>query len=502
MKPRIWLSSTLVTAWAFVASLLGPAVAQEAAPKAETPADAPYALRFNERYIFPKDGRPIPGAIGTYRVAFKQTIEIVTDKPRAAPTRETLVRQAVYAERPARASVIESGKVLALVRRYETVRLTPDPRSKPSDPWPMDGLVVWFQEEPGTLPKILSLSPGRSLRDQDYRFAADQVAVPDLAACLPYPLAVRVGDTYRLTPEGVTALVNGPVAGGGLEGKVLDLSNDPKTGKRIARLEISGRLVPATGGTLALRAQVDYAFAPPVIAASAAADTSARKAAQAIDVFGGIVKVSMAQTELGEPGTAQRPRRTVKRQLLLERQIDPDLPPLEIPNPIPAETPENSWLSYAEPKSRFHFRHPQQYEIQRNAPAGALFLTNQPAEGEPSEVKLFFADKFSKTPEEVFRQMFEGVKNARGSGLVPGGNENLNWPGVRVLRREALLKPSERGDADAGGKPTQLDGYVLQFSGGATLIVEATAPKDQAAAARKEVEAFLKTFQLGPPKRG
>ena len=497
----------VVPALAFAVGLAGLAPPGGSASGQEPPAAEPCALRFTERYAGPKDQGRSPAAIGLYRVAFTQTIDIVTDKPGGAPVRESLVRKAIYAERPAEVSSFDASQVLSLVRRYESVRLTPDHRAKPSDPWPMDGLVIWFHEEPGALPKIRSLLPGRALRDQDYRFAAEQIAVPELAAILPYPLPVRVGDTYRVLKEGVAALVNGPVAGGSLQGKFVQIRDEPKINKRVAVLEISGKLVPAAGGGLALRAQAEFAFTPPTVAAGAdpapKADPEGKKEGLAIDVSGGLVKLSMAQTEVGDPGTPDRPRRTVKRQLLLNREFNPEIPPLDVPEGPPAETPENSWLTYAEPKGRFHFRHPQPFEIQENAPAGALILVSQPPEGEPSQVKLFFLEKFPKTPEEVFRQMFEGVRSAQRAGLVPGGNETLNWPGARALRRQAILQPGERDDVAgaAGAGATQLDGYVIQFPGGATLIVEATAPKDQAAASRKEAEAFLKTFQPGPLKK-
>ena len=56
--------------------------------------------------------------------------------------------------------------------------------------------------------------------------------------------------------------------------------------------------------------------------------------------------------------------RTTKRDLSLDRKRPGGDPPLAIPKPTPVATPENSWLTYADPKGRFHFRHPQGFEPQ------------------------------------------------------------------------------------------------------------------------------------------
>jgi len=501
MKPGRGGGSTLGTlaiGLAALAMLRGTGLAQEAAaPPAGQEADPLY--RFIERYAAPKDERKAKGAIGQYRVALKQTIRTVTDNPRGAPNREERVRQAIYSERPAEISSIDSTQVISLVRHYESFRTTPDLRSKPSDPWPMDGLTIWYSAQPGDFPKILNLTPGRKLRDQEYTFAAEQVFLPDLAAALPSPLPARRGDTYRVAKEGVVALIGTAVDEGGFEGKLLEVRDDPKAGKRVAVFDVHGRVVTEAGGDVNLNARIEFAFDPPPRGGEsrepAAAKSEAKVQEQPVEVFGGVTKVLMRNVETaGLAGPNNRGRRRIDRQLILERQLVTEGPALVIPDPVPAETPENSWLTSIDPQKRFHFRHPQGLRIQRSPP-GQVILGDSPSEREGRQVVLFYEEKSQKQPDDVFRKIFEGVRTARRAGLAPGAYQTLNWPGVRVLRKDAALKAGA-----AGGTTTQLDAYVIQFARDATLIAEATCPKERAVPFRKDVEEMLKSFQVGPPR--
>ena len=478
---------------------------QEPAPPPAGAAEGP-PYRFLERYAAPKDEHKPAGAIGQYRVAFKQTIQVATDNPRGAPNREAFVRQVVCTERPAEISSVDPTQVISLVRRYDSYRATPDPRPRGTGPWPMDGLTLWYSARRGEIPKILSLAPDRALRDQDFAFANEQLFVPDLAAVLPSPLPARRGDTYQVTREATEILIDKAAEEGGLEGKLAEIRDEPKTGKRVAEFDVQGRVLTETGSDLSLNARIDFTFDPPPRAAVPAAPDAAKPEATAqarpIEVFGGITRLRMRVIEtspLGGPN--DRLRRRVDRQLILERQLAPEGPELAVPTPAPTETSQNSWLTFIDPQQRFHFRHPQALLVQRSPEPRQIVLADGPAEQAVRRLVLVFEEKSRIPPDEIFQKVFEGARRAVKSGLATGGNQVLSWPGVRAQRREAVVKPDAAAGA-AGDPPNQFDAYVIQFARDATLTATSTCPKDQAAAFRKDVEEILKSFLVGPPKGG
>ena len=67
---------------------------------------------------------------------------------------------------------------------------------------------------------------------------------------------------------------------------------------------------------------------------------------------------------------------------------------------------------------------------------------------------------------------------------------------MRVHRFEARLKPS--GPAGKNLDRIHLDYYLVLFTGKESLVVNAMTGQSDMRAFRKQVEAILKTFRLGP----
>lgn len=488
----------------WLVGLAGPPMAsaqRPETPKAEEDPGPRY--KFSERYADPKDERNPPGSIGQYRVAYKLTIIKAQDRARGTPDRKEATREATYTERPARNSVTRPGQVVSMVRRYESARFSPDPRPGQAGPWPLEGLTIWYHFQEGGEAQILNLTPKRRLRDSEFKFIYDAIAVPKLIALLPAK-SIRKGDAWRIAPEGISALLGMDPEEGDLTGTFLEVRDDLKLGKKVAVFEIAGRL-RNPGGDVGVRARLQFAFEAP-------AGEGQRDEALPIEAVGAIVKLNMSQSEnAGVNAPDDRLRIRTTRQLILERRFGGDGPTLEIPDPLPKPTPENSWLTHVDGRGRFWFQHPQELRLREMrmppaTPGGAggesvLVLGRiQPELGDLS-VRLFFVQKATLKPDDVFKKIFEGVRIQRRLGVTPGDYRTLNWKGgIRVLRKEAMLKPSGPADAE-GVSPVALDAYLIQFSQDSSLMVEATTSQDPPADDRKEVEQMLKTFKLGPPPK-
>ena len=80
-----------------------PASAPAAEPGAKQVSDLSTRYKFLERYQAAGDGKAAapqhPGEIGQYRVASRDVIRVVTDKPQGAPDRQESSVQVIYTER-------------------------------------------------------------------------------------------------------------------------------------------------------------------------------------------------------------------------------------------------------------------------------------------------------------------------------------------------------------------------------------------------------------------
>ena len=249
-----------------------------------------------------------PGAIGQYRVAFRDSLTETLEQRKGAPKASSATLQMIFSERVIRANPRDDRMITDVVRRYETVRVLPAPPTRQAKPYvPLEGMTLWFQQRPGVsiYPLVLDLTPSRPLREEDYGRAMAlyyQVNMTQLAFLLP-DLPTRTGESWQIPKSGAQALLGKPVAGGGgLVGKLLEVKADPKGGPSIAIFSVTGH-TRTDEGDMAVNAMVEFSFAPPAPAGPAAAAKEAEPADAArrnvIDARGGIVRIRSAQTYSG-----------------------------------------------------------------------------------------------------------------------------------------------------------------------------------------------------------
>ncbi len=441
--------------------------------------------RLRERYTTGTT-KEDPEAVGQTQVAFRETTS--TDDPQDKVPR---VVQAIFAERPASLSPVDDRAVIDSIRAYSSVDIKPDPWKGRTDRRPLNDLTIWYRTVAGDVPAVMVLSPGRALREEEYKFAINYDFVSNLAFLLP-DLPKQVGQTWNVERPGAVALLNDEVRTGNLTAKLVDIRTRPKDPDRqTAIIEITGQVTTGFDRDLrstAVRAQVDFVFTP------------AKRDASNIDGFGFIEKLSLAQAStLSIPGQTQT--RKFNRKLVLERKNPGDGPALDIPNPAPEMTEENSWLTFTDPKNRYHVRHPQGF--QPTFPPGSanvVDLKRYHSDSPDDIVRLEYVEKATASPETSFKTLIDDWR-AKGIEVLPGLSERLpdkDWPGMSAYHLEAALT-----SADPQGGPAvrrYFDAYVIQFARDVTVFVSATTFQEQPAEFRAQVLGLLRTLKLGAPK--
>ena len=394
---------------------------------------------------------------------------------------------------------------MAVVRRYEAFRVTPAPSAAPSGGRLLEGLTLWYRPRAGQAPQILNLTEKATLRDLEYNVAARQVYLPDLTAALP-ALPSRIGERWKLPLTAVQALLGErPTRGEPLTATLLEVKPAEKGPMWVAVIGVTGRAFLQVGETL-VNARIHFAFSPPTTADSGPGRAPAE--AGTVDARGAITEVRLAlATTVGLAAPDDRLRRTQTRELVLERQRGTGGPPLAIPEPSPTATEENSWLTYDDPKGRFHFRHPQDFrpapragadsvDLVQFRPEGLGVVTLQmQAKGDDPAVDRQDLDPETHRARLNAEWAEQRLEVKRGPvGWLP----EADWAesGLKVYRIEADLKPL--GDPAAGGQPRHFDYYLVLSRRAESLIVAATTVQDPSLGFRDQVEAIIKTYKLGP----
>jgi hypothetical protein len=484
-----------------------PAPAPSSPAETRPGADLTTRFHFVERYSSTEE-RERPELIGQYRVAIRETIRNVTENARGAPDRAEAVFQTIYTERPAQ--VTDGTSVTAAVRRYETFRTKPEPQGKPSVARPLEGLTIWFQQRPNDYPLVLSLTENRRLRDNEYVIVSRQVFLPELAALLS-PLPHRIGDRWSLSPLAMKALVGErPLRGGALGATLSEIRNDSKSGQMVAVINVTGK-VGLPSGEAAVNAQLLFSFAPPAPAPGAGDERNGGDEGT-IEARGGITELRLAVAKTaGLPGANGRLRRTQTNELILGRQLAATTPPLAIPEPPPTPTEANSWLTYVDPRGRFHFHHPQELRPAPSQSEGDVVELLDPQPLGPDVVSIEIlpkssdprADAQNRDPEFHRKNLNEQwlrdrVDVIRGdSGWLP----EADWAPskMKVYRIEAAIKPGERV---AKGRVNRIyaDYYLVLLSRNESLFVESRTVREQPTSFRGQVEAMMKTFRFDAPE--
>jgi hypothetical protein len=482
---------------------VGPAgsLAQTPAPATAPPeeggqhvADLTTRYRFLERYATAANPTD-PRALVQTRVGILETIKTEIDNPRGAPDRRQVEAQTNYTERTV--EVGADGDVVSAVRRYDLFRLRPDPASKPGDPRPLEGLSVWYQRQPTANPLVLSLTENRGLREMEFAIISRQVFLPMLVGILP-PQPSRIGDRWPVQRTATRALL-GPQAPADevVLANFKDLRTAPKGTDLVAIFGLTAR-------STSFQAEVQFTFArttPP-------ADDSQ---GSTVEARGAITEIRSAQSQVTPlPDSNGRLRQTQTRELILAlKRDDGDL--LALPAAKPAPTEANSWLTYVDPRRRFHFRHPQ--ALQDDSPPGAdsvelvhfrsdgvdvLGVQIQPKTGDAEADRRNLDPEFHrKTLAEVWRQEHQDVVSGS-HGWLP----EADWKaaGLRVYRIEAALQlVAGRGAPVA--RRVHLDYYLILTNRPESLVVTARTDQDPPVGFRKEGEAVIKTFRFGLPEK-
>jgi hypothetical protein len=462
------------------------------------PADLSARYHFVESYGTggPKD---LPRALTAYRAAFRETITVVADAPGGgAPERTNYVRQAIWTERPARISPIDSRRVEAVVRRYDRVRLALDAATLPSQPAPLRDVDIWVDPSPSGFPQVISLQQGRGLTMEEYRFLSMHIHVPDLAEVLP-PVAIQLGDSWRLSRAAAGALVSGGVTGAGtLMAKLSEFQPGPD-GKNVAIFTISGE-VPTGLGEAAVSARAEFTFdiVPP--------DENRRptfalggSGPPPVEAHGAILRLSLAQEDRRVPvGDDPRRKQDLRREFVFERQLEGAGADPVVPAEPPVATPANSWLTYTDPKGQFQVLYPQDmilgsdlgpttFVAQRRRPEGGDQVRINVVPGQPKP------DDFSRDLAARWREsQIQAISSSQPQPLP-----EADWPDRKVYRTDALLWLPVSGPR--GRTRVYFYGYVAQTGNKSGLTAEVMTSEDPPTAVRNEVEAILKSFRFGSP---
>ncbi|GAC1474752.1 MAG: hypothetical protein NVSMB9_25740 [Isosphaeraceae bacterium] len=529
--PRPWrlrLSLTLATAFAVLGLALSapPPEARAQTPDPDSPpssrpttkgtsaaprevGDLTTRYRFIERYAT-DEKKARPGDVLQYRVGVREMLKVVSEKSQGTPDRTETTVQVIYTERPA--SLSTSGVVTDTVRRYEAYQVTPlPPQSKPSSPKPLEGLTVWYRARPGGTPMVMTLTPDHPLTETEYSINLKTIFLPDLTAALP-SLPSRVGDRWRIPRSAAQAILGDrPLQGDPLTATFEDIRKSPSGGNLVAVITIKGHaLMPPAGIDTVVHAQIAFTFAP-------TAPGSSEKSGS-VDARGAITNVRLARSSTaGIPaaggGAGGRLRRTLTRELLLQRDLTTTGATLAVPSPAPVPRPDNSWITYHDPRGRFHFRHPQELhptndpllekddmvQLGDNRAGGnegrVLTLRLQPRTGKSQ------TDRNNRDPEFHLKELNEEWTRNR-QDVLRGRSDWLpeaDWASrkMRVHRIEAAVRPG--GSQGKNIPRVFLDHYLVLFSQNESLVADAMTGQDPPIPFREQVEEILKTFQLDTP---
>ena len=142
IAPRCFAASVAVSA--LLLSGAGMCRSQEpAANPAAQPGEAqPLSLRyhFSERYSDKEDPQK-PEVLTQYRVASRDTVSQVTEKPQGTPDRAEKSVQSIYTERVAK---VEKGMAVDVVRRYDRVNFKTTVPIRPVKTKRLEGLTIFY----------------------------------------------------------------------------------------------------------------------------------------------------------------------------------------------------------------------------------------------------------------------------------------------------------------------------------------------------------------------
>lgn len=505
-----WLAIPFVMATVPVAHAQPPTPA--GAPAGDTSAISS-RYRFLEKYGAGNE----PDLINRYRVATRETTKITSEKPQGAPDVVQTVLQSIYRDRVAKVNAQKDGAVTDLVRHYDQVKMTSTvPSIREKNDWLKD-LTILYRLQAGLSPQILSLEAGRQLRQQEYEHISLQTFLPLLPALFPRR-AARVGDRWPVAPSATWALVGEIPSEDGYDvnAELREIRPSTEGGAMTAIIEVTGKFAVEQGPT-SVNAQVSFKFVPseakPAATGALGREPPKEQLGSTYDARGHVTKVRMAQVISSAMPGSERLKLTIDRSLILERRT-PDEDGggggvLDVPDPLPASTPQNSWLLYDDPLHRFHLKYPQEFQVARAYPDGGIDLLDRRPDGQ-DVLQVNLISRGDDAPRDrppvdpiQERQQLEEFWRKKGEKLVPGQSGWLpdqDWAALkrRVYRIEIAVVPKEDGSSGSppGGR-VYIDHYIVQFATNKAIKVMTMTTRDPHLKFREMAESLIKTFEFG-----
>jgi hypothetical protein len=440
----------------------------------------------------------------------QHTAKFVREKAQGAPERNQWGRTILYTERAAK--VTRAGDPSDLVRRYDRVILSKELQpARPINPPFLEGLSIWHQRRLSAKPLIISLTPGRSFREDEYSAITDEISIPQLIAFFPTG-PKRVSETWEVPPVAVQH-VSGELPDSTdyeLTGTLNSVTKDADGKTLIAEIGVTGRF-RLLNGPSAFNAQIEFAFEPAGVAVSRPAAAGTAKVVQAVGRIKRAMLSHALATDPVEPSS--RLRTHVLHELVLERRPLELLPgergtpvaPLVVPVPVPVATKENSWVIFEHPDRRFHFRHPQELRLQGQGGGTAALeirFTDERPSGRaalsvlvPTKTTASATDGLAHDPASLKKQLdsqwaADGVIATRGQAeWLP--DEDWKELKRRVYRFEASLKIEGRD------KPIFADHYFVEFNRTQNILVFSWTERPDHVAYRTQAEDLIRMFQFG-----
>ncbi|WP_337174992.1 hypothetical protein [Paludisphaera sp.] len=516
MAPLAWLALLACVP----AATRGQAPPAEELPPAADAAQAgeaqPLSLwyRFSERYS-PAPDQANPARLSQYQVGAREKLKFSRERAGGAPETNEATLQTIYTERAVK--VTPAGAATDVVRRYERARMSTTLKEhRPfQNPGFLEQLTLWYRIAPGQPVALYNLSDGRKLRQLEFERITSNPFLPQLATLLP-GTPRRVGDRWP-APRASVAMLLGEMPleeGYDVEVELLDVrATEPGSTSMTAVFAIKGELL-LESNDVALNARVDFAFETPQEGGTPAAPEPG-KARAAVEAEGWISEIRMAETSTSPLPDDETGRLSLtrSRELVIARRARPSEMGPEAALPMiapdaPPEDPAHTWVTYDDPRGRFHLDHPQSLKIQRITPEGGIDMVDRrlegsdvvslnlvPKTGDPTK------DKLAADPLEHKKELVQTWR-AQGQEILMGDSGWLKdevWGPLnrRVYRLEAALKPPGGQAAVRSGR-IYADYYVVQFTRDETLVVTAMTVRDPHIAFRDQAELIIKSFGFGP----
>jgi hypothetical protein len=172
--------------------------------------------RFSERYasgfaaealVEDPTRRGDSALIRKYKVGIRRVSRWVDSAGKPSEFDEDkVVETIVFSEQPLEVNV--SGRVMSVVRKYETYSKTATVKEEATDPKnpPLVGLTVYIKYRPGYPPELVSLTEKRNITQDEFNLIAEEIYIPSLIGLLPIR-PVQIGESWPISPAAGMLLV-------------------------------------------------------------------------------------------------------------------------------------------------------------------------------------------------------------------------------------------------------------------------------------------------------